>query len=502
LNVSLAKQEANELVERSAADPIYYGSAFFPRTIRQTTPPFHGALWNLFESRNRLCSAQVFRGGAKTTFARIYSSKRIAYGVSHTILYIGASERKALESVRWLKRNVEKNHLWSSVFGLRPGKLWQDSEIQINHTALEEPISVVAFGISSNVRGINIDDYRPDLIILDDILNDETANSMEQREKAKELIHGAIKESLAPASESPDAKIVALFTPLQDQDPLVQTLSDPSWASVSFGCWTPETKDLPPEMRESIWPERWPSQVLRDERNAAIFNNTLSIFSREKECVLMTAENAAFLPDWLTYYELKDLPSYMPCVIAIDPVPPPSQSEIDKGFKGKDYEALAVVGYHDNNYYLLDYKLNRGHAPDWTLATVFELAARWKPLRITVEGVAYQKTLSWLLEQAMIRQRKMIAVEQVTDKRKKEVRIVDALTGPCSHNRFLVRREQTEFINQFLSYSKVRSIPHDDLLDAVAMGMHSLTNFEYLGEDDWFGEAEDDVKQIEFRGCP
>ena len=500
--LNVAKQEANDLVTRCAIDPIYFGAAFFPRTIRQESPAFHGELWKLFESRNRLCSAEVFRGGAKTTFARIYSAKRIAYGVSHTILYIGASERKALESVRWIKKQVEHNRLYSSVFGLKPGKIWQDSEIQIQHTALEEPISIVAFGISSNVRGINIDDYRPDLIVLDDILNDETANSMEQRLKVKELIHGAIKESLAPASESPDAKIVALFTPLQGEDPLVQTLSDPSWKSVSFGCWTPETKDNPPENRESIWPERWPSKVLRAERNSAIFNNTLSIFAREKECILMTPEFSAFMPEWINYYDTLDLPSYMPCVISIDPVPPPSVTEQAKGFKDKDYEALAVVGYYDNCYYLLDYRLNRGHAPDWTVATVFELAARWKPIRISVEGVAYQKTLAWLLSQAMIRQRKMIAVEEVTDKRKKETRIVDALTGPASHGRFLIRREQTEFIDQFLSYSKVKSIPHDDLLDAVALGMYSLTNFEYLGETDWFEEIESDVKQVEFRGCP
>jgi len=198
-----------------------------------------------------------------------------------------------------------------------------------------------------------------------------------------------------------------------------------------------------------------------------------------------------------------DLPNHMTCVLAIDPVPPPSATEISKGFKDKDYEALAVVGYHNNSYYLLDYALNRGHEPDWTIAKVFELAAKWRPLRITVEGTAYQKTLAWLLQQAMIRQRKMIAVEQVTDKRKKEVRIVDALTGPSSLGRFLCRQDQPAFIDQFLSYSKVRSIKHDDLLDAVAMGVRSLSTFEWLEneEDDPYMD-EENVKQLKFRGAP
>lgn len=502
---SVLRTEANDLVERCALDPIYFGQAFFPRAIRQATPLFHRSIWDLFQSRNRFCAAQVFRGGAKTTIARVYSAFRIAYGISHTILYIGASERKALESVRWLKRNIETNKLYSQVFGLKPGKVWQDSEIQIYHAALEEPITVLAFGVVSNVRGINIDDYRPDLIVLDDVMNDESAATMEQREKIKELIHGAIKESLAPASEAPNSKMVALFTPLNESDPLVQALHDPSWKCVDFGCWTPETKDFSPESRESIWPERWPSEVLREERLAAIANNTLSVFAREKECVLMTPEHSAFLRDWLTYYDPTELPPHMPCVIAVDPVPPPSQSEIDKGFKDKDYEALVVVGYHNSNYYLLDYALNRGHEPDWTIAKIFELASRWRPMRITVEGVAYQKTLAWLLQQAMIRQRKMIAVEQITDKRKKEVRIVDALTGPASLGRFKIRREHSEFIDQFLSYSKVKSIRHDDLLDAVSMALKSLTTFEWLDDgidDDPFITDNENVKKLEFRGCP
>ena len=381
--MSLVRAEANALVERAAADPIYFGQVLFPRAIRQSTPEFHRAIWNLFQTKSRYCSACVFRGGAKTTIARVYSAYRIAYGISHTILYVGASERKALESVRWLKRNIETNKLFSQVYGLKPGKIWQDAEIQIQHTALEEPITVLAFGVSSNVRGVNIDDYRPDLIVLDDILNDESAATLEQREKVKDLVHGAIKESLAPASEAPDAKIVALFTPLNESDPLVQTLRDKSWSSVTFGCWTPETKDNVAEAKESIWPERWSSDTLREERVSAIASNTLSVFAREKECVLMTPEHSAFMREWLKYYEISDLPPYMPCVLAVDPVPPPSQSEISKGFKDKDYEALAVIGYHNNAYYLLDYSLNRGHEPDWTVAKIFELAARWRPMRIS-----------------------------------------------------------------------------------------------------------------------
>ena len=82
-------------------------------------------------------------------------------------------------------------------------------------------------------------------------------------------------------------------------------------------------------------------------------------------------------------------------------MPPPTEAQLAKGLKGKDYEALVIMGAMASNYYLLEYAVKRGHDPNWTIAQFFELSLRWNPSAWVVEEIAYQKTLEWILRKEM-----------------------------------------------------------------------------------------------------
>lgn len=476
----------SELVQLCASDSILYSRTFFPSTFRQVSPFFHRRVWDKLDGPSRLVNLQLARGLGKTTILRTYTSKRIAYGLAHTILYIGKSEGHAIRSVQWIRRQVENNRLWAETFGLRKGSRWQDTECEIIHGVDEYPIWIMAMGITGSVRGINRDDFRPDLIVIDDVIDEENAATPEQRDKVTTLIYGALKESLAPASEAPDAKMVMLQTPLNKEDASTLALKDEEWDSATFGVWTPETADLPIDRQESIWPERWSSETLRAEKRAAAKRNKLSLWLREKECRLVSPETATFRESWLRYYDLPPERFKLDVVIAIDPVPPPSEVQIAKGLRGKDFEALAVVGRYRENFYLLEYSLNRGHEPDWTISEFFRLALKWRPRKICVEAVAYQRTLAWLLRDAMKKQRRHFVIEEVSDRRSKYDRIVDALAGIASNECFYVLPTMVEFQQQFSDYPDV---VNDDLLDAVATATSRLLEMDFMEEDDYMTEA-------------
>ena len=173
-----------EIVRLGAVDGPLFSKVFFPKVVRQPTPDFHRSMWEgLDHPRHRLLNYVVHRDGAKTTLCRLFTAKRIAYNVSRTILYVGASEAHAARSIQWLRRAVEFNKLYAGTFGLRPGRKWQETEIEIFHGVDEQPIWALGVGITGNIRGINFDDYRPDLIVLDNILTDENAATLEQRRK-------------------------------------------------------------------------------------------------------------------------------------------------------------------------------------------------------------------------------------------------------------------------------------------------------------------------------
>lgn len=502
----------SEIIQHAAVDSVFFSSHFFPDTFRQASPGFHREVWELLDDPlARYINIQMFRGAGKTTLLRTYIAKRLAYGLSRTILYLGASEAKATDSILWVKGKIERSKEFAKTFGLEKGKPWTNERVQVLHALEGYGIYVLAMGITGSVRGLNIDDYRPDLIIVDDVIAEENSATPDGRKKIAELILGAVKESLAPASEVPDAKLVIINTP-QDFDDLSQkALTDSEFRSARFGCWTPETENLPLEFQESIWPERWSSEVLRKEKAAAIDRNMLSTFAREKECLLVTPETSSFREEWIRYYgedEGTKLPPLHEMWIeySIDPVPPPSDIQIAKGNINKDFEAHVVAGRHKGKYYILEVVSHRGHEPDWTVATFFELCSRWRPRKVIVETVAYQKVLEWLLKKAMQKTGRYVPLMPFNDRRKKIDRIRQSLKGPLSENAIYFRREQKTLVSQVIHYPGKNPLgTYDDEIDATSVVLESLQTGEVgdIEDDEMYEKQMPEPKALVYRrGAP
>lgn len=463
-----------------------YGRLFFPKTFRQASPQFHEEIGNaLMDRANRQLAVEVFRDGAKTTLLRAFTSQRIAYGISRTILFVSASQGHSILSLRWIKRQVEHNHLWRETFRLRKGSKWSDDHVEILHEALDTPITLLALGITGQLRGFNIDDHRPDLIICDDTSTDEAANSAGQRAKEQNLVFGALFNSLAPVSESPDAKAVILDTPKSKFDLIEGCEKDADWKFLRFG--------ILDENDESRWPERYPTAAVIKQKENAIKVGRLPMWMREKACKIISSEIASFKIENLVFWDT--LPERCTYVITIDPA-----SSDDKK---ADDNVVAVVAFHRDNRYLVDYKAAIGQDPEMVKATVFEFARRWRPLGVVVESVAYQRVLAWYLEKAMREQRVYLPIYQVQDRRAKPDRIIQALGETSGYQRLHCLARHTKFIEQFTEYSPLVDM-HDDVLDAVAM---ALTWGERQGIDDWIeGEYEDvtdeETPRLSFRNAP
>lgn len=475
-----AKQQViskEELIKLCAVDTELYATTFFPKTFRTKSPSFARELWKPLEDPSiRLVNLILFRGSSKTTRLRTFASKRIAYGTSRTVFYLGASQNDAIRNVQWLRMQVERNRFWSETFGLAAGRKWEETQIEITHKVFGHTVWVLASGITGSIRGINFDDYRPDLIVVDDPQTDEMAATKEQREKVTDLVLGAVKNSLASIVDEPNAKLAMAITPQHSEDISQQALGDSQWSSYVFPCWTKKTMDLEVGRQESSWPEQYPTEELRKDKTAAMARNRLSIFTREMECRLIAPELSQFQSQWLNIREYSNSgPRGCFAVLAIDPVPPPSDREMEKGFQGKDWEAHYVWGRHQGNYHLLDFARNRGHQPSWSVATALGLAHKWRVARIVVEAVAYQRTLKWLLEEEMKRRGVFFSVVPVVDKTKKFARIVNVLSGLATAGKLWIGPEHTIFAEQFAAYGPIYGGVDDDL-DASAIALQDMAS--------------------------
>jgi len=486
-----ASVSIKELIELCAIDSDLYCKTFFPRAFRSESAPFHKEVWRLLEDRqNRYVALEVFRGGAKTTTLRAYTSKRIAYGISKTILFVSASQEHSRKSLAWLRKAVESGGQWAQVYQITKGSKWTDDVCEFKHGILGTSSTVIALGITGQIRGINVDDYRPDLIVVDDACDEENTATPEQRAKTEERFFGALGKSLASRGEDLDAKMVLLQTSLNADDLINKCHRDPQWASRKFPCFT--------EDGESTWPAVFPTEVLRAEKEAHIARNQLPLWLREMECKIVSAESAAFKGEWLKYYAVP--PPGMLTYMGVDPVPPPSAREEAMGLREKDYEAIVVCGFAPPNVYLLDYSLNRGHTPEWTITEFFRLCDKWGVLKARIEGVNYQRTLQWHISQEMKKRGRYVQVDAVTDKRKKYHRILQAFSGLASQGRLFVRPEHGEFISAFTEYPNCR---HDDLLDATAMAIDAGSGVVAWSEDgEGFVGGMDMPKLDEWRVAP
>lgn len=492
----MATLTIEEIVKLGAIDTEIFARHFFPKTLRQASPVFAKPMWQaLDDPTKRFVNLPCFRGSAKTSRLRIFAAKRIAYSLSHTVLYIGASEDHAIRSLDWLRNAIERNPRFAGTFRLKPGAKWNETDREIINESFGTTTWVKGVGITGNIRGINFDDYRPDLIILDDVITDENAATLEQREKVKDLILGAVANSLAPATEEPNAKMANLQTPIHSDDAAAEMAKSKMWSTYTCSCWTKETEESPVDEQVSSWPERYPTDVLRAEKKLALEENRYSKWAREMECKLISVEMASFRAPWLGVYDAASAPRTFSSVLIIDPVPPPSKIQIAKNLKGKDFEAHCVVGRSGGEYYALDLRSNRGHQPLWTVATALELARRWRVMRIGIIAVGYEIVLEGILRTEMQRRGIFHPIVIIpTNQKSKFVRITGALSGPAAHGKLHVLSSMSNLISQWNQYGPAYS-GHDDELEAFAAGVADLTNpyLEAIGEtsDEYDGAGDD-----------
>lgn len=477
---------AHDAAELGATDSELFYAYFFPATFRQDSPQFAEEMNRVLDdSSHREAAFMCFRGSGKTTRVRAFAAKRISYAVSRTIMLVSKSQEHSLRSLRWLKRQIDKNKVWTETFGLERGDKWTDEEITIVHGVYGITITVIAVGVRGQTRGLNIDDYRPDLIVVDDPNDAENTNTPEQRQKTAEEFFGSLHKSLAPRSEAPLAKMVLLQTPFHEED-LIHTCRTFSWPLVSISCFNGEG--------ESVWPARFPTEELQEEKDRHIEAGMASTWYREMECTLVGKETAAFRQDWLRFYDPGQEPDKGITVFGIDPASADS--------KNADKQALAIVRVWRGEIWVLEALGEKGEMPDAFAERFFALTGRYRAAHGASEGIGYQRVLAWYLAREMRRRLQFRTVHEIKgERRRKEDRIPQVLRPVASQYALHVRRDQTELIDQFTRYP---DCAHDDLLDALAIAVEYAFS---LGGDIFEHDAdvltdERDIPELEYRSAP
>lgn len=502
-----------QAIRIGADDTVAFGQLFFPRAIRQNSPEFHTDICNAVEKsvRNKI-AIKVFRGGAKTTLLRVIAAKRISYAISRTILIVSETAGHSVETIKWLKHAVERQDTWAQTFGLRRGDeytngetkeryTWRDDMIQVACSNFQDEngapliITVVGTGIFGQSRGLNIEDFRPDFILLDDVLDEDNTATPEQRRKVSERIYGAIANTLTPLTENPNARMVMVQTPLHREDAIEMARVDPEWEYLEISCFD--------ETGESTWPDRFPTETLRTQKQGFINRQQLHVWLREMEVRITDDALSYFKPEWLTanYWTEATLPpvASMSIYYGVDPTPPPKDTEQHSSLalSRLDDAVIMKIGVLKGHVYILDVYQAKSPIPDELISQIFMMWKMGRGRKIGFESILFARVLKYYLEQRMLKERVFLPIEPIEDRRKKSDRIRQEITDLAFNGQLHSHPKFASFNDQFLTYPDVT---HDDHLDALAIALMCREYGDIIEGE--YSVVEDYSDSLEWDGCP
>lgn len=112
------------------------------------------------------------RGGAKTTSAEAAAVRLGARGIRKFCLYVRGTQDKANESVQSIAAMLESPKIarhYPQLAERKLGKYGNSKGWRVETLRCANDFNVIGLGLDASVRGIKIEGYRPDLIILDDL---------------------------------------------------------------------------------------------------------------------------------------------------------------------------------------------------------------------------------------------------------------------------------------------------------------------------------------------
>lgn len=493
--------------ELAAFDMSYFGRAYLPHYFIRKSPHFHEELdeiWSrgVMKGRNPLKEAKVIsrlkgsrqvvaapRGHAKSTnFTFKDSLHAILYAYKHYILILSDSSEQAEGFLDDIKTELEDNANIIMDFGsLKGDKAWRTGVI-----LTKTDIKAEAIGSGKKVRGRRHRNWRPDLIVLDDIENDENVNTPEQRRKLKNWFDKAVSKA-----GDTYTNIMYIGTILHYDSLLNNVLQNPRYKTKKYRAviseatntklwdeWEGIYTNLFNENHEEdartfyeaheeemllgvevLWEEKLSYYDLMEIK---VSEGTAS-FNSELQNDPIDPESATFNPEWFDYYEpeLVDFssPEFV-FVAANDP-------SLGKNKKSDTSSIINLALSTKTGYmYVADASVER-RKPDVIIDDVFEMNRRLKRdykkgfYKFGVEVVQFQYFFKEVMAAKSAEEGEYIPIEEIQSTVNKVLRIESL--QPVIKNKYLkFNREHKTLLKQLQEFPMGKN---DDAPDGLQMAV-------------------------------
>ncbi|WP_069997829.1 phage terminase large subunit [Cellulosilyticum sp. I15G10I2] len=517
-----AGQKADDLrKELAAIDLEYFGRAYLPHYFIRKSPEFHNelnAIWEhgVLKDKNPYCDAKEIsrldgckrvvaapRGHAKSTnFTFKNALHATLYQYKHYILILSDSSEQAEGFLNDIATELEDNPLIRSDFGDLKDYPWNSSTLRTN-----TDIKIEAIGSGKKVRGRRHRNYRPDLIILDDIENDENVNTIEQRRKLENWFYKAVSKAGDTYTD-----IVYIGTMLHYDSLLAKVMKNPMYKAVKYqgvisfaknqslwDAWELIYVNLENDNREhdaKVFFEAnreemlegtkvlWEAKLSYYDLMCIKISEGESSFNSEIQNDPIDPDSCTFNPEWFDYYNEAEVDFKSGEFIFIGAVDP----SLGKN-KKSDTSAIVAIAKNVKSGYMYGVEASvEKRKPDIIIEDIIEMNKRLKRdygkgfTKLGVETVQFQQFFKDVLAKVSAERGEYLPIEEIYNTVNKIMRI-ESLQPIVKNKYFKFNLRHKTLIEQMKVFPMGRNDDAPDTLEmAIRLALKTgSSKADYLG---------------------
>jgi len=444
----------------------YFFHFYYAHYVKYATADFQKEIIGLIEKSDKDSLFVVaFRGSGKSTIVTAAYPIWAILGKQEKkfVVIFCQTQAQAKQHMMNLRRELEDNELLKKDLGpfRENSDEWGAQSIVFSNT--DARITVAS--VDQSIRGIRHYQYRPDLVICDDVEDISSTKTRDGRNKTYQWL----KSEVIPAGDR-NTRLIIVGN-LLHEDSLLMRLKEENEKDIIDGKFL--YFPLVDKKGKCLWPGKYPteSDINKERKNVG------SEITWQQEYLLniVPSEDQAIFKEWINYYDEIPAPlklyggytSHMEVRIGIDPAI--SKSDV------ADYTAMVPGVLYETHtgyrLYVLPKIINKRLSFPETVDTCKTLYQSYKKdyeyPKFVIEDVAYQKALPQQLQAEGIPD-VMTTRPGNQDKRSRLV----VLANLIKTGQILFPREGAEELIQQIVHFGVEK--HDDLVDAFANLAHNM----------------------------
>ena len=462
------------LSDKFKENPLLWGMYYFPNHFRVDSPSFHLKILKEAMLNKRLAVASPRESAKSTIISFLLPTHSVFFSTKRFIVIVQNTYAKATGTLLTIKKELMENQLIIKDCKLEVLKDAEGDTI-FRQDGFDTRILCKGSEQIGSLRGEKFGAYRPDLIIVDDVEDDEMVRNPERR---KDLCQ-VFDEALVPAGEKGVCDIWVIGTILHDDSLMAKLVSKtqyPEYKKLVYKALNEKMGIL-----SSLWPQKWSvNDLLKLQREKP------SVFAKEYQNDPVSGAMARFKREHFRYWrvengnyillmneEISGKGRLCDCKAAI---------ACDLAWKEtKETDSTVIMpAYLTPESYILvdDYITKRGMRPDEFTEILFSLETRLKNetgsyVLIGFEKAMLEKVYNWILKQKMRQTNHWLMTKELKWETDKITRCETVLQPRYAQGAIFHKKGQGDLEYQLTRFP---SGTHDDLVDAL-QGVCRLLEF-------------------------